>query len=83
MQNVIDQTPKDILIVQGVWNAKFARMLMKTGMAFADPSAIMKGMRGLRLLEFATFNDFVFANTFGHHKAIQRLGKTITRLITF
>ncbi|WP_419610725.1 hypothetical protein, partial [Thiolapillus sp.] len=25
--------------------------------------------RGLRLLEFATFNDLVLANTFGHHKA--------------
>ena len=27
---------------------------------------------GLRLLEFATFNDPVFANTFGHHKASRR-----------
>ena len=25
--------------------------------------------RGLRLLEFVTFNDLVLANTFGHHKA--------------
>ena len=25
--------------------------------------------RGLRLLEFATFNDLVLANAFGHHKA--------------
>ena len=28
--------------------------------------------RGLRLLEFATFNDFVLANTFGHHIASRR-----------
>ena len=28
-----------------------------------------KRERGLRLLEFATFNDLVLANTFGHHKA--------------
>ena len=28
--------------------------------------------RGLRLLEFATFNDLVLANTFGHHKASRR-----------
>ena len=28
--------------------------------------------RGLRLLEFATFNDFVLANKFGHHKASRR-----------
>ena len=29
-------------------------------------------MRGLRLLEFATFNDLVLANTFGHQKAFRR-----------
>ena len=28
--------------------------------------------KGLRLLEFATFNDLVLANTFGHHKASRR-----------
>ena len=28
--------------------------------------------RGLRLLEFATFNDLVLTNTFGHHKASRR-----------
>ena len=28
--------------------------------------------RGFRLLEFATFNDLVLANTFGHHKASSR-----------
>ena len=28
--------------------------------------------RGLRLLEVATFNDLVLANTFGHHKASRR-----------
>ena len=28
--------------------------------------------RGLRLLEFATFNDLALANTFGHHKACRR-----------
>ena len=28
--------------------------------------------RGLRPLEFATFNDFVLANTFGHHRASRR-----------
>ena len=28
--------------------------------------------RGLKLLEFATFNDLVLANTFGHHKVSRR-----------
>ena len=43
-------------------------MLVKTGKAFVDPSAMMTQMRE----EFATFNDFVLANTFGHHKASRR-----------
>ena len=44
--------------------------------------------RGLRLLEFATFNDLVLANTFGHHEASRRwtwhrqMDNTTTRLIT-
>ena len=33
---------------------------------------MMTQMRGLRLLEFASFNDLVLANTFGHHKASRR-----------
>ena len=48
-----------------------ARMLMNTGKAFTDPSAITTRMREDSdfLLELATFNDLVLANTFGHHKA--------------
>ena len=38
--NVIDQTPKDILVVQGDWT-----VLVKTGKAFVDPSAITTQMR--------------------------------------
>ena len=52
---------------------KWARMLVETGIAFADPSAMMTQMRGnSRLLEFATFNNLVLANTFDHHKASRR-----------
>ena len=51
---------------------KWARMLVKTGKAFVDPSAMTTHMRGLGLLEFATFNDLVLANTFCHHKASRR-----------
>ena len=45
--------------------------------------------RGLRLLESATFNDLVLANTFGHHKAFRRwtgiaqMDNTTARLIIF
>ena len=45
LQNVIDQTPEnDVLVVRGDWNAKEARMLMKTGKVFVDPSAVMTQM---------------------------------------
>ena len=50
---------------------KWARMLVKTGKTFVDPSA-MTNERGLRLLEFATFNDLMLTNLFGHHKASRR-----------
>ena len=46
---------------------------MKTGKAFADVSVSDDiNERGLRLLEFATFNGLVLANTFGLHKASRR-----------
>ena len=52
---------------------KRARMLVKTGKAFIDPTAMMTQMReDSGLLEFATFNDLVLANTFGHHTASRR-----------
>ena len=52
---------------------KWAGMLVETGKAFVDPSAMMTQMReDLRLLEFATFNNLMLANTFGRHKASRR-----------
>ena len=74
-QNVIDQTPKKaILVVQGDWNAKVGRDACGNwqricGLFCNDDL----NERGLRLLEFSTFNDLVLANTFGHHKASRRL----------
>ena len=49
---------------------KRAGMLVETGKAFVDPSDTNE--RGLRLLEFATFNDLALVTTFGHHKASRR-----------
>ena len=67
LQNVSDQT---FLLCKETGIQKCARMLVETGKAFVDPSAMMTQMReDSRLLEFATFNDLVLANTFGHHKA--------------
>ena len=46
LQNVIDQTPKkDILVVQGDWNVKWAGMIVEAGKAFVVPSAMMTQMR--------------------------------------
>ena len=74
LQNVIDKTPKkDILVVQGGWNAKVGKDACGNWQGICGPFSINDtNERGLRLLEFATFNDLVLANTFGHHKASKR-----------
>ena len=71
LQNVIDQTPKkDILVVQGDWNAKVGKDDCGNWQSICGPiSNDDTNERGFRLLEFATFNDLVLANTLGHHKA--------------
>ena len=72
--NAIDQTPKkDILVVQGDWNAKVGKDACGNWQGICEPFCNHNtNERGLGLLEFATFNDLVLANTFGHHKASRR-----------
>ena len=74
LQNVIDQTPKkDILVVQGDLNAKVGKDACENCQGICGPFCNDNtNERGLRLLEFATFNNLVLANTFGHHKASRR-----------
>ena len=49
---------------------KWARMLYENWQGICGPFCNDETKeRGLRLLEFATFNDLVLAYTFGHHKA--------------
>ena len=69
-----DQTPKkDILVVQGDWNAKVGRDACGKWQGICGPFCNDDtNERGLRLLDFATFIDLVLANTFGHHKASRR-----------
>ena len=71
---VIDRTPKkDILVVQGDWIAKVGRDACGNWQGICGPFCNDDtNERGLRLLEFASFNDLVLANTFGHHKAPRR-----------
>ena len=75
LHNVVDQIPKkDILVVQGDWNAKVGKDICENWQGicgqFCNDDT---NERGLRVLEFATFNDLVLANTFGHHKSRQKM----------
>ena len=74
LQNVIDQsTKKDILVVQGDWNAKVGKYACGNWRGICGPFFNNDtNERGLRLVEFALFNDLVLANTFGHHKATRK-----------
>ena len=74
LQIVVDQTPKkDILVVQGDWNAKVGKDACGNWQGICGPfSNDDANERGLRLREFATFNSIVLVNTFGHYKASRR-----------
>ena len=70
LQNVIDQVPKkDILLVQGDWNAKMGEDTSKkwkgTCGPYRNPAT---NERGLTLLEFASYNNVKVVYTFGPHK---------------
>ena len=66
LQEIIDQTPKkDILVVQGDWNDEVGKD------AQADCN-VETNERGLRLLEFATFNNLILTNTLGPYKPSRR-----------
>ena len=74
LQELLDQIPKkDILIVQGDWNAKVGQDACKNWKNTCGLySNNETNERGLRLLEFASLNDLKLANTFGPHKASRR-----------
>ena len=74
LQEVVDQIPKkDILVVQGDWNAKVGKDACKNWKYTCGLySNNETNERGLRLLEFASLNDLKLANTFGPHKASRR-----------
>ena len=74
LQEVLDQTPKkDILVVQSDWNAKIVEDAYENWRGTCGRYCNTKSNeRGLRLLEFASYNDLMLANTFGPHKASRR-----------
>ena len=61
-----------MLVVQADWNAKVGKEACGNWQSIGPFCNDDTNERGLRLLEFATFNDLVLANTFGHHKASRR-----------
>ncbi|XP_068240272.1 craniofacial development protein 2-like [Palaemon carinicauda] len=71
LQETIDKVDKnDILIIQGDWNAKVGKDALKDWKEFCGPPCNdVSNERGLRLLEFARYNNAVLANTLGEHKA--------------
>ena len=74
LQEVIDQAPKkDILVVQGDWNAKIGEDASKnwkgTCGQYCNP---VTNERGLRPLEFVSHNNLKLANTFCPHKPSRR-----------
>ena len=71
--SLIRHRRRTFLLYKETGKQQSAGMLAETGKAFVDPSAMMTQMRedsDFRM--FATINDLVLANTFGHHKASRR-----------
>ena len=77
LQNVIDQTSKkDILVVQGDWNAKVGKDAYKNWQGICIPFCHDDtNEKGLRLLAFATVNE--------DGPGIAQMDNTTTRLSTF
>ena len=73
LQSLVDQTPKqDILVVQGDWNAKVGEGAQEDWGKVCRPSCNPEtNDRGLKLLDFATYN-LVLANTLCNHKPSRR-----------
>ena len=76
--------------MQGDWNTKVGRDGCGNWQGICGPFCNDDtNERGLRLLEFATFDDLVLVNTIGHHKhpedehGIAQMDNTTTRVITF
>ena len=75
LQEVIDKVhKKDIVIVQGDWNAKIGKDVSQNWKDTCGTSCNDNtNERGLRLLEFANSNNFIAANTIGDHKKSRRM----------
>ena len=75
LQKVLDKTPKkDILVVQGDWNAKIGEEAFKDWKGTCGHHCNSKSNdRGRRLLEFASYKYLVVASTFGPYKTSRKI----------
>nr|XP_005287405.2 amphiphysin [Chrysemys picta bellii] len=71
LQDIIKKVhKKDILIIQGDWNAKMGTDAQADWRDYCGPFCnAVTNERGLRLLEFASYNNLVLVNTLVAHKA--------------
>ena len=74
LHSLVDQTPKqDILVVQGDWNAKVGEDAQEDWGEVCGPFCNLEiNDGGLKLLDFATYNNIMLANTQGNHKPSRR-----------
>ena len=74
LQSLVDQTPKHvILVVQGDWNAKVGEDIPEDWREVCGSFCyLVINDRELKLLDFATYNNIVLANTLGNHKPSRR-----------
>ena len=74
LQETIDQTRKKALwLYKGNWNAKVGKDAQADWGEVCGPYCNVETYeKGLRLLEFATFNNLVLTNTLGPHKPSRR-----------
>ena len=74
LQSLVDQTPKQaILVVQDDWNAKVGEDAQEDWGEVCGPFCSTEtNDRGLKLLDFTTYNNLVLANTLGNHKPSRR-----------
>ena len=71
LQGIINMvSKKDILIIQGDWNAKVGQNALKDWVDHCGPSCNeLTNEKKETVLEFASYNNLVLDNTLGQHKA--------------
>ena len=74
LQSQVNQLPKqDIMVVQGDCNAKVGEDAQEDWGEVCGPFCNSEtNGRGLKLLDFATYNNLVLAHTLGNHKTSRR-----------